>query len=440
MNYENDICKTRGLLLLKSGQIYDPFLKIDKVQDILIEDGFIKKIASEINFSKDCHVLDCKGKIITNGFVDLHAHFREPGFEFKETVETGSMSAFFGGYTRVCVMPNTNPVVDSPELVKYLKHKAEKTPIYLYPIGAITKGQEGKELSEVGLMVEAGAVAISDDGIPVHNSQILRMALEYTKKFNIPVINHAEDIFLVNHGLVNEGNNSLKLGLVGNPDISEATMVYRDLSIAEYISGRLHIPHVSSKKSVEIIRNFKNKGVKVTSEVTPHHLCLTDDVLEKYDTNAKVAPPIRSVSDRAALISAIKSGDINCIATDHAPHAIEDKEKDFQHASCGMIGMESAFGLVNKTLREAKMSTKSIIDLFTINPSNILNVSPSPIEEGVTAEINIVDPDCKWIFDKKDIKSKSINTPLIGKELRGKVLSTINKGFISNIDLFKKIK
>ena len=432
MNYDNDINKIKGFILIKSGRIYDPFLKIDKVQDILIKDGTIVKISSKIPEKSNYKVLICKNEIITNGFVDLHAHFREPGFEFKETINTGSKSAFYGGYTRVCIMPNTDPVIDSPELIKYLKNKSEKLPVYLYPIGAITKGQKGKELAEIGLMVDAGAVAISDDGIPVNNSQILRMAIEYAKKFNIPVINHAEDSFLVNHGLMNEGDNSLKLGLAGNPDISESTMIYRDLSIAEYISGSLHVPHVSSSKSVEIIKHFKSKGVKVTSEVTPHHLCLTDDILKNYDTNAKVAPPIRTKTDKKALITAIKTGIIDCIATDHAPHALEDKEKDIHHAPCGMIGMESAFGLVNKTLLKAKMSTKSIIDLFTINPSNILNIKPNTIKEGNVAEINIIDPDCRWIFEKNNIKSKSINTPLIGMELVGKVVVTINKGFISS--------
>ena len=432
MNLKTNISKVKGFILLKGGRVYDPFESIDKKNDILIKDGMIEKIGREIPSKNNYKIIDCKNEIITNGFIDLHSHFREPGFEIKETVESGSMAAFYGGYTRVCIMPNTDPVIDNPELIKYLKEKSKKMPIYLYPIGAITKGQKGKELAEIGLMVDAGAVAISDDGIPVANSQVLRMAMEYAGKFNIPVINHAEDSFLVNQGLINEGKNSLKLGLTGNPDISESTMIFRDLSIAEYISGSLHIPHVSSSKSIDIIKHFKEKGVNVTSEVTPHHLCLTDDILENYDTNAKVAPPIRSKVDRDALISAVKSGIIDCIATDHAPHAIEDKEKDICHAPCGMIGLESAYGLVNKTLKKAKMSTKSIIDLFTLKPSKILKVKPNTIMEGNVAELNIINPDCKWIFDKNNIKSKSMNSPIVGMELVGKVVVTINKGFISS--------
>ena len=277
----------------------------------------------------------------------------------------------------------------------------------------------------------AGAVAISDDGIPLINSQVLRMALEYAKKFNIPIINHAEDIALVNEGLMHEGLNSLKLGLPGNPDISESTMVYRDLSIAEYVGGKIHVPHVSTAKSVEVIKRFKKKGIKVTSEVTPHHLCLTDKILLKYDTNAKVAPPIRSKYNKDALIAGIKEGIINCIATDHAPHSIEDKEKDFKNASCGMLGLESAFGLVNKTLQNENMKIEQIIDLFTINPSKIMNIIPNSIKEGNIAELNVINQNKEWIFRNDDIQSKSSNSPLINYKLKGKILITINKGFIS---------
>ena len=433
MNLENKVYnKIKGYVLIKGGEIYDPFLNINKKSDILIKDGIIKKIAGNISIKDNYTVLQCNQKIITNGFIDLHSHFREPGFEIKETVESGSMAAFYGGYTRVCVMPNTLPVVDTPELVTHLISKAESLPVYVFPIGAISKGQDGAELSEIGGMVNSGAVAISDDGLPVKNSQILRMALEYAKKFDIPVINHAEDNCLVNEGLINEGSQSVRLGLTGNPDIAESTMIFRDLSIADYVSGKIHIPHVTSKKSVDIIKEFKSKGVNVTAEVTPHHLCLTEDIVKKYNTSAKVAPPIRVLEDKKALIDGIKEGVIDCVATDHAPHTIEDKEKDFKHAPCGMIGLESAFGLVNKTLSKEKMSIHSIINLFTIKPSKIFNIKPNLIEEGNIAELNIIDPNFKWTFTKGDIKSKSQNSPVLGMELLGKVLVTINKGYISN--------
>ena len=435
MNLKNNFKKIKGYILLKGGEIYDPFSNLNKISDILIVNGTIIKIRKNISIKSDYHVIDCKKNIITNGFIDLHVHFREPGFEFKETIKSGANSAFYGGYTRVCTMPNTDPVIDNPELIQYVIDKSTKLPIYIHPIGAITKGQNGHELAEIGGMVSKGAIAISDDGLPVSNAQVLRLALEYSKMYNIPLINHAEDLSLVNKGLVNEGFSSLRLGLPGNPSISESTMIYRDISIAEYVHGKLHIPHVSSRKSLEMIKYFKSKGVNVTAEVTPHHLCLTDDILSNYNTNAKVSPPIRSKEDQKALVNAIKDGTIDCIATDHAPHAIEDKEKDFENASCGMIGLESAFGLVNKTLSKAKVSLNSIINLFTINPSKIFNISPNIIKEGNLAELNVIDPHIEWKFQITNIQSKSKNTPILGKNLKGKVLITINKGFISNCKL-----
>ena len=432
LNY--DILENKGYILLKGGRIYDPYIKLSSNSDILIKDGFIEKISKNIISNKKYKEVNCENKIITNGFIDLHAHFREPGFELKETLKSGSRSAFYGGYTRVCTMPNTSPVIDSPELVHLLINKSETLPIYIYPIGSITKKQLGKELSEIGSMVKAGAVAISDDGLPISNAQMMRFALEYAKKFNIPVINHAEDNCLVNDGLMHEGENSLKLGLPGNPGIAESSMVFRDISIAEYIGGRLHIPHVSSYKSLEVIKYFKDKRVNVTAEVTPHHLCLTDEILLNYNTNAKVAPPIRSKKDRRALIEAVKSGLINCVATDHAPHSIEDKETDMFNSCCGMIGLESAFGLVNKCLSKEKMSIESIIDLFSFNPSKVIGIEPFHIRESNQAEINIIDTKSIWNFEINKIQSKSKNTPILGMSLEGQVIATINKGYIA----FKK--
>ena len=423
--------RLKGYTLFKGGVIYSPYNNINKKLDILLKDEKIIEIKSSISNNDNFKKIDCNGKIITNGFIDIHTHFREPGFEFKENLISGASSAFSGGYTRVCTMPNTEPVIDTPELVYYLIEKSENLPVFIHPIGAISKGQKGNELAEIGGMVNAGAVAISDDGIPVKNSYLLRNALEYAKKFNIPVINHAEDSFLVNDGQINEGKMSVKLGLPANPDIAESSMVFRDLSIADFVGGTLHIPHVSSYKSIELIKRFKKNGLNVTAEVTPHHLCLTEDILKSYDTNAKVAPPIRSKKDRDLLVEAVKDGVIDCIATDHAPHAIEDKEKDFCNASCGMIGLESAFGLVNKQLSKI-MSKESIIDLFTIKPSRIINVNPIDIKEKNIAELNVIDFNYDWVFDEKNIFSKSRNTPIIGQKLLGKVMHTVNKGCISS--------
>jgi dihydroorotase len=432
MILNHKIKKIKDFVLIKNGNIYDPFIKLNKTADILIKNNRIIEISNKIKSDSNYTIIDASDKIVTNGFIDLHAHFREPGYEYKENLKSGSKSAFYGGFTRVCCMPNTNPVIDSPELINFINKKSEELPIYIYPIGSITKKQEGKEMSEIGEMVNAGAIAISDDGIPVKNSQILRMALEYSKKFNIPVINHAEDSFLVNEGIMNEGKNSLKLGLPGNPYISESTMVFRDLSIAEYVSGKIHVPHVSTAKSIEVIKLFKEKGVDITCEITPHHLCLNDEVLLDYNTNSKVAPPIRSKEDQKILLNAVKSGLIDCIATDHAPHSIEDKETDICSAACGMIGFETAFSIVYLTLSKENMSVTSIIDLFSLNPSKIIGIKPNPIKEGSEPEINIIDLNKDWVFSEKHIQSKSKNTPLIGKKLLSKIEYTINKGFISN--------
>ena len=432
MTLNHKIKKIKGFVLIKNGKIYDPFIKLNKSSDILIENNRIIEINNNIKSKSNYTVIDASNKIVTNGFVDLHAHFREPGYEYKENLSSGSKSAFYGGFTRVCCMPNTNPVIDSPELIDFINKKSEQLPIHIYPIGSITKNQNGKEISEIGEMVKAGAVAISDDGIPVKNSQILRMALEYSKMFNVPVINHAEDDFLVNEGIMNEGKSSLKLGLPGNPYISESTMVFRDLSIAEYVSGRIHVPHISTAKSIEVIRLFKEKGVNITCEITPHHLCLNDEVLLDYNTNSKVAPPIRGRKDQKVLLDAVKSGLIDCIATDHAPHSIEDKETDICNAACGMIGFETAFAIVSSTLLKEGMSINSIIDLFSFNPSNIIGIKPNSIKEGSNAEINIINLNKNWTFSEKHIQSKSKNTPLLGKKFNSKIEYTINKGFISN--------
>ena len=409
MTLNHKIKKIKDFILIKNGKIYDPFIKLNKKADILIKNNRIIEISKKIKSNSSYTIIDASNKIVTNGFIDLHAHFREPGYEYKENLKSGSQSAFYGGFK-----------------------KSEELPVHVYPIGSITKNQDGKEMSEIGEMVNAGAVAISDDGVPVKNSQILRMALEYSKLFNIPVINHAEDSFLVNEGIMNEGKSSLKLGLPGNPYISESTMVFRDLSIAEYVSGKIHVPHISTANSIEVVKLFKEKGVDITCEITPHHLCLNDEILLDYNTNSKVAPPIRSKEDQRILLNAVKSGLIDCIATDHAPHAIEDKEKDICNAACGMIGFETAFSIVYSTLLKENMSYNSIIDLFSFNPSKIIGIKPNPIKEESEPEINIIDLKKDWIFSEKHIQSKSKNTPLLGKKLTGKIEYTINKGFISN--------
>ncbi|MDB3868532.1 dihydroorotase [Candidatus Marinimicrobia bacterium] len=406
-----------------NGKIYDPFKKINIDGNILIEDGIVTALGN-IDIS-DAKEIDCTGQTITSGFIDIHAHFRVPGREDKETLETGALSAMAGGFTRVCVMPNTDPPLDTPEAIRFIKDKAESLPIQIYPIGAITIGQDGTEIAEYGEMIKEGAVALSDDGLPVENGQVLRLALEYSSMYGVPVINHAEDIPLRNDGLMNESALSTRLGLDGNPDISESVMVFRDLEIAQFVSGRIHIPHVSTKRSVDIIKQYKAKGVKVTAEVTPHHIGLTEHSLAKFDTNAKVAPPLRTDSDRKALIQGLKEGVITCIATDHAPHTIEDKEKDMKHAPCGMIGLESAFALSNTILQGDGFSLEDVIGWLTAGPASVLEWDINAFEVGAPAEITIINDSTIWKMSKDHIYSKSKNSPMLGMEFKGEIVMTV---------------
>jgi len=410
-----------------NGTIYDPFKKVNIDGSILLEDGIVIAIG-DVDIS-DAQQIDCSGKIITAGFIDLHAHFRVPGREDKETLETGAMSAMAGGFTRVCVMPNTDPPLDTPEAIRFIKDKAESVPIQIYPIGAITIGQKGMEIAEYGEMIKEGAVALSDDGLPVENGQVLRLALEYSSMYGVPVINHAEDVPLRNDGLMNESPLSTRLGLDGNPDISESVMVFRDLEIAEFVDGRIHIPHVSTKKSVDIIRQYKAKGVNVTAEVTPHHLGLTENSLINFDTNAKVAPPLRKDADRKALIQGLKDGVITCIATDHAPHTIEDKEKDMKHTPCGMIGLESAFALSNTILQGDGFAIEDVIGWLTAGPASVLEWDINAFEIGTPAEITIIDDSRIWEMSVEHIYSKSKNSPMLGMEFKGEIVMTICSDF-----------
>jgi len=422
------INKLKQSVLLEGGTIYDPFENKKIKGSILIQNGLVKEVG-DIAAPENVTKVNCRGKLISPGFIDIHAHFREPGREDKETLATGARAAISGGFTRVCVMPNTNPPLDSPEAIRFIIEKSADLPVKIYPMGANTIGQKGLELTEVGEMVKAGAVAISDDGLPVQNGQVLRNALEYAQKYSIPVINHAEDIHLRNDGVMNESILSTKLGLPGNPDISESVMVHRDLEVADYTGGKIHIPHVSTKRSVDLIRKYKKMGVNVTAEVTPHHIGLTEEKLWEYDTYAKVAPPLRQDSDRNALIEGLLDGTIDCIATDHAPHTIEEKEMDFIHSPCGMIGLESAFGLSNTVLTNAGATTEQVIQWFTNGPSAIMGWNIVPFQVGKQAEVVIIDPKKKWEFNESDIQSRSKNSPMLGMKFTGKVELTISGKF-----------
>ena len=421
----------KGRLLLKKPKIIDPLHETESIKDIMLVDGKIEEIGI-IDAENDIDFIDCNGLTLTHGFCDLHVHFRDPGNGDKETLLSGCKSALAGGFTRVCTMPNTEPPIDSPELINYIIENTKKMPVHVHPIGSVTKGQAGSEISEMGLMIDSGAVAFSDDGLPIQNGLVMRKALEYSKMFNVPIINHAEDDCLRANGLMNEGIVSTKLGLSGNPNIAESIMVFRDLKLAELTGARLHVPHVSTAESVQYIRDIKNQYNKITAEVTPHHLFYTDEALYDYDTNFKVAPPIRDIRSRKALIQGIKDGIIDCIATDHAPHTSHDKDTTFDLASCGLIGLESCLGVVKKVLVDDEdLGLMEMIKLLTVSPRKIMGFDYDLLKEGKEAEFVLFNEDEKWVFNRNDINSKSKNSPFINAQLSGKIIHTISKGVIT---------
>tara|TARA_B110000116_G_C16800439_1_gene570098 strand:- start:5851 stop:7143 length:1293 start_codon:yes stop_codon:yes gene_type:complete len=420
-------------ILFQNVEILDPLKGTNKKGNILIINGKIAEIG-KFDQPSGIKIIDAKGLTLTQGFCDLHVHFREPGNEDKETLFSGSRAALAGGFTRVCAMPNTRPPIDSPELISYIIEKSKDCPINIHPIGAVTKGQAGIEISEMGLMKDMGAVAFSDDGLPIQNGLVMRKALEYSTMLDLPIINHAEDSFLRCDGVMNEGSISTRLGLPGNPGIAESTMVYRDLKLAEMTGAKLHVPHVSTAASVEHIKDMKSISNNITAEVTPHHLFFSDKDLVNYNTDLKVAPPIRNNKSRKALVNGIKKGVIDCIATDHAPHTLQDKETTFDLAAFGMIGLESCFGIVKKLLVDDEgLSLIKLVKLLTISPRKIMGFNYDLLKIGVEAELVLFDANENWVFEKKNIFSQSINSPFFGQELSGKIKYTVSKGYISQI-------
>ena len=417
-------------LVLQGGTILDPLSGRSQKGNVVIERNKIKSVGSIVGTKGETKI-DCSGLVITHGFCDVHVHFREPGREDKETLQTGSRAALAGGFTRVCVMPNTSPSLDTPESIRFIIEKAEECPVHIHPIGAVTKGQKGQELTEIQGIISEGAVALSDDGLPISDAQVMRLALEYTSMFDKPVINHAEDECLRNNGLMHEGEISTRLGLVGNPSLAEAIMIQRDLELANMIQAKLHVPHVTSAGGAANIRRMKKLNPNITAEVTPHHLFFNDQALLEYNTNFKVAPPIRTEDDRKELIKAVKDGTFDCIATDHAPHTIEEKEATFESAPFGMIGLESCFGAVNKVL---DMPLKELLKLLTVNPRRVMGFEDDLFKIGCAAELTILDPDQELKKKKQNIYSKSRNTPFIGEKLKGKVRYTISKGTIADLN------
>ena len=411
-------------LLVKNGRVVDPARKLDSVTDILIVDGKIRSIGKLAN--ADFPQLDANGLIVAPGFFDIHVHLREPGTEEAETIATGGAAAVAGGFVAVAAMPNTKPSNDNPSITSYIISEARRSsPALVFPIGAITKKQKGETLAEIGEMVEAGIIGISDDGKPVMDGRLFRRALEYAQLFDLPVIQHCEDLNLSQGGVMHEGATSARLGLKGIPAAAEDTMVSRDLILAEVTGGKYHVAHLSTRRAVEMVRIAKAQGMKISAEVTPHHFTLTDAAVSEYDTNAKMNPPLRSQDDVNALREGIQDGTIDAIASDHAPHHINLKMLEFDKAPFGITGLETAVGL---TLTQLKLPLPRLIEMLSLNPQKIMRVRPWGIFEGSEAHLTILDLGRQWKFDVNQSKSKSRNSPFHGWDMKGKAVGTIVSG------------
>jgi dihydroorotase len=428
-------------ILLKGGRIIDPESKRNEIADILIESGKIKKIGKKI--SAKVKSIDVSNKIVSPGFIDLHTHLREPGEESKETITSGTLAAAKGGYTTVCAMPNTKPSIDSVAGVKYvLTTCTQEGNVRVLPIGAITKERNGEELTEIGKMAKAGIVAISDDGTSVMNAVVMRRAMEYSKMFNILIISHCEDINLSKDGMMNEGATSTILGLKGIPAQAEEVIVSRDISLAELTGSFLHLAHISTARSVSMIKDAKKRKIMVSAEVTPHHLTLTEKDVIGYNTNCKVNPPLRTEKDRKALIKGLKDGTIDCIATDHAPHLDQEKAREFDIAPFGINGLETALPVLNTELISNKQfSVMELIEKMSFNPAKILGREDlGRLQEGATADITVIDLNKKQTITKDFFLSKSKNSPYIGRALKGFPVLTLYDGKIAWQDKTSGIK
>jgi len=433
-------------LLIQGGHIIDPSRGIDEIGSLLITEGKISWLGKgEIASPQlDCDTLHAQGLIVCPGFVDLHCHLRQPGFEEKETIATGSQAAARGGFTTICCMPNTSPPLDSRATIDYVKSTASSEGVVrILLIGCISKGREGEELAPMSELASAGVIAYSDDGKPVLNSNLMRQALDCSRGLGLPIIDHSEDTLLSEGGLMNEGIISTRLGLQGMPAAAEEIMIARDLILAHLTEARLHIAHVSTEGSVDLIRHAKEKGIKVTAEVTPHHLTLTEEKVIGYNTKAKVNPPLRTKRDTQALIQGLKENVIDAIATDHAPHTEADKLAEFALAPFGISGFETALGSLLSLVHNGQLSLNTLISKLTCEPSKIIGNKYGKLgslEVGVSADVTIFDPHMEWIVDTKAFASKGKNTPLAGSRLKGKVMATIAQGKLVYKDDSVKLK
>ena len=410
-------------ILIKNGRLIDPFNNIDEKMDILVSNGIVAKIAENITDEAD-KTIDANNMWVTPGLIDLHVHLREPGYEHKETIATGTRSAVMGGFTTICCMPNTRPVTDNEILVEYIKMKAEREGVCkVLPIGAITVGQKGENLSDIGKMASAGACAISEDGFTVENASIMKTAIKYAEMFNIPVFSHCEDVTLAG-GCMNAGDTATKLGLKGISNDSEDVIVSRDIILADSLKAPIHLCHISTKGAVDLIKEAQNRGCKVTAEATPHHFTLVDEDITDYDGNFKMNPPLRSTQDRAAIIEALKNDTIQVIATDHAPHHIDEKNCEFERALNGIVGLETALSLsISELVEKGVLTPFKMIEKFTKNPAKVLRRKDlGHLSIGANADITIIDPNIKYKINVENFASKGKNSPFNNREVTGKVL------------------
>ncbi|MDZ7720923.1 MAG: dihydroorotase [Balneolaceae bacterium] len=398
--------------------------------DIRIKDGVIAEISSGLEIKDGEEAFDANGAYISGGWMDMHVHFREPGYEHKETLETGCRSAMFGGFTEVACMPNTKPAIHTRDVVEFIRNKSDQQLVDVHPIGCVTKERKGESIAEMSDMKEGGAVAFSDDGDPVYNSQVMRVALEYSSMLGMPIINHEEDLALSRPGHMNEGEVSARLGLDGTPGIAEEAMIARDILLAGFTGGHIHVAHISTRKAVDLVRRAKEEGVNITTEVCAHHFDLTDKEIETrhFDTNVKMHPPLRTQDDVDAMIEGLADGTIDVICTDHAPHAIEEKEVEFIYAPNGIIGLDTAWSIsVQRLLNTGKLSLQQLMKKFVINPRQILNLDIPEIKEGQIANLTIFNTDEEWTYRLNEVRSKSKNSPYLGKTLTGRALAVYNK-------------
>ena len=420
------------LMLIKGGRVIDPG-NLDGITDILIADGKIVEIKKDGLAGggyPEARIIDASDKIVTPGLIDMHVHLREPGHEYKETIETGCLAAAFGGFTAICCMPNTNPVNDCRQVTEYILQKAQAADtVRVYPVAAISKGSKGDGLCEYGELKEAGAIAVSDDGNPVKNSQLMRRALEYSKGFDLPVISHCEDLDLAAGGAMNEGGVATRLGLAGIPNVAESIMVLRDIALCELTGVPVHIAHVSTRESVRAIKDAKKRGIPVTAETAPHYFTLTDEFVKKYNTNAKMYPPLRSGQDREAICRGIADGTIDVIATDHAPHSPIEKQVEFDRAANGIIGLETSVSLALKMVENGVISMTVLVEKMSTNPARILGLE-NGLLIGRPADITIIDPERSYRVNADNFKSLSRNTPFDGWDMKGKAVLTMVGGKI----------